>query len=244
MKFAIFGRYLDVVDQVIQSYQLKPSKSEYGGNLGNWYLSGYQFVGFLWGSAQLEGISGDVFAPDGKLSLSSPAAVITDVDTCRRHRDEYVFAKCMDAVYRRAVNGVPLWYHSYQLWNLTALQRWDRVNGCLMAAYQREVLDRFEVIHQLVFCELFKFAQNFRPPGTSFYDIVPAISPSEMAAATTTTTNVWTYDDDNNDSDKDEDGERRIIEYGEMKEWEMEDGEMEAGGTGDVETAKDEGLLL
>jgi len=120
-----------------------------------------------------------------------------------------------------------------------------------MAAYQREVLDRFEVIHQLVFCELFKFAQNFRPPGTSFYDIVPAISPSETTAATTTTTttNVWTYDDDNNDSDKDEDGERRIIEYGEiedgeMEDREMEDGEIEAGGTGDVETVKDEGLLL
>jgi len=236
INFGPFGRYLDVVDYVIRSYQLYPSSSEYGGNLGNWCLSGYQFIGFLWGSAQLAGScgDGDGSAPDGIPSLSSPTAVILDADACRRHRDDYVFAKCMDAVYRRTGNVVPLWYHSYQLWNLTALPRWGRVNGCLMAAYQRDVLGRFEIVHQLVFCELFKFAQNIRPPGMSFYDIVPAVPPSETAVFPTTT-DVGSYnDDDSDDSDA-----KRIIEYGEM-----ECGEMEDGGTGDVEAVEDEGLLL
>lgn len=234
--FGPFGRYLDVVDYVIRSYQLYPSSSEYGGNLGNWCLSGYQFVGFLWGSAQLAGScgDGDGSAPDGRLSLSSPTAVMSDADACRRYRDEYVFAKCMDAVYRRAGNDVPLWYHSYQLWNLTALPKWDRVNGCLMAAFQRDVLGRFEVVRQLAFCELFKFAQNVRPPGMSFYDIVPAVPPSDTAVSPTVT-DVLSYDD----NDEDEDDEKRIIEYGEI-----EDGEMVEGGTGDVETVEDEGFLL
>ncbi|XP_029341625.1 serine/threonine-protein phosphatase 2A activator-like [Acyrthosiphon pisum] len=235
----IFDKYLDVVDYVIRSYQLYPSSSEYGGNLGNWCLSGYQFVGFLWGSAQLAGScgDGDGSAPDGIPSLSSPTAVISDAYACRRHRDDYVFAKCMDAVYRRARKDVPLWYHSYQLWNLTALPRWDRVNGCLITAYQRDVLGRFEVIRQLAFCELFKFAQNVRPPGMSFYDIVPAMPPSETAASPTVT-DVLSYDDDN-DEDEYEDDEKRIIEYGEI-----EDGEMVDGVTGDVETVEDEGFLL
>lgn len=232
---SLFGRYLDIVDNVIRSFQLTPSISKYGGNMGNWCLSGYQFVGFLWGSAQLAGSCSDDDGNGKSPSLSSPAAVMTDADLCRLHRDEYVFTKCMDAVYRRARNSVLLWYHSYQLWNLTALPSWNRVNECLMAAYQRDVLGRFEVVRQLAFCELFKFAQNARPPGTSFYDIVPTVPPSDKVMVPTTT-NTWVYD---NDKDNDEDVERKMIEYGGI-----ENGEMEDGGVGDIETAEDEGFLL
>jgi len=225
---------------VIRSYQLEPSTNT---EHGNWCLSGYQFVGFLWGSAQLAGIyedgGGDDSGPAPNGELSSPAAVVTDAEVCRRHRDEYVFAKCMDAVYRRAENDVPLWYHSYQLWNLTALLRWDRVNGCLMAAYQRDVLGRYDVVRQLAFCKLFKFGKNVRPPGTSFYDIVPAAPPSETAAVSTTT-NVLVRDS----YDSDDDDERRTFEYGKMEDGETEDGELENGGTGDVETIENKGLLL
>jgi len=103
-----------------------------------------------------------------------------------------------------------------------------------MAAFQRDVLGRFEVVRQLAFCELFKFAQNVRPPGMSFYDIVPAVPPSDTAVSPTVT-DVLSYDD----NDEDEDDEKRIIEYGEI-----EDGEMVEGGTGDVETVEDEGFLL
>jgi len=106
-----------------------------------------------------------------------------------------------------------------------------------MAAFQPDVLGRFEVVRQLAFCELFKFAQNVRPPGMSFYDIVPAMPPSEMAVSPTVTDVL--SDDDDNDDDNDEDDEKRIIEYGEI-----EDGEMVDGGTGDVEAVEDEGFLL
>ncbi|XP_060846011.1 LOW QUALITY PROTEIN: serine/threonine-protein phosphatase 2A activator-like [Rhopalosiphum padi] len=223
----IFDRYLDVVDYVIRSYRLCPSA---GSERGNWCLSGYQFVGFLWGSAQLAGTYGDDGSgSDGRLpTMSSPAAAVPDADACRRHRDEYVFAKCMDAAHRRAKTGVPLWFHSYQLWNLTALPRWDRVNGCLMAAYQCDVLDRFEVVRQLAFCELFKFAQNVRPPGTSFYDIIPAAPASETAVVRTTANVSADYDDDATDD------EGRTAECG---EW--EDGETE-----DFEIVANEGLII
>lgn len=228
---------MDVVDYVIRSYRLDPTT---GDGRGNWCLSGYQFVGFLWGSAQLAGtFSGDGGdGPDGGAAglqpMSSPTTAVTDADACRQHRDEYAFAKCMDAAHRRAKNGMPLWFHSYQLWNLTGLPRWDRVNGCLMAAYQRDVLGRFEVIRQLDFCELFKFARNVRPPGTSFYDIVPAAPPSDTTMVQTTTDVLADYDDDDDDDEK-----RRITEYGET-----EDGETDDAVTEDVEeTAEDEGPI-
>lgn len=223
---------MDVVDYVIRSYRLDPTTGD-----GNWCLSGYQFVGFLWGSAQLVGTFGGDGGdgPDGAAGLhpmSSPATVITDADACRQHRDDYAFAKCMDAAHRRAKTGMPLWFHSYQLWNLTALPRWDRVNGCLMAAYQRDVLGRFEVVRQLDFCELFKFAQNVRPPGTSFYDIVPAPPSSDTTVVQTTTDVLADY----NDGD---DEKRKITEYGETEDGETEDLETEDA----EETVKDEGLI-
>lgn len=101
-----------------------------------------------------------------------------------------------------------------------------------MASYQRDVLGRFEVVRQLAFCELFKFAQNVRPPGMSFYDIIPIAPPSETAVIPTTT-------DICSDDKDDDDDKKRIIDYGEIEHWEMVD-----GGTGDVETVEDEGLLL
>lgn len=240
--FGSFFRYLDIVDYVIRSYQLDPSPG--GDEHGNWCLSGYQYVGFLWGSAQLARNCADGADVSAASVLLSPAAVIGDADVCRRNRDEYVFAKCVDAAYRRAKIGVPLWYHSYQLWNLSALPRWDRVNGCLMAAYQRDVLGRFEVVRQLAFCELFKFAQNLRPPDTSFYDIVPAAPPLEASAMPST---MKVFDDDDDD-------ESGMIEYGEIEDKGMEDGGkedggiedggMEDGGMEDGGTVENEGSLL
>lgn len=216
---------------MIRSYRLDPTT---GDGRGNWCLSGYQFVGFLWGSAQLAGTFGGD-GDDGAAGLqpmSSPATLVTDADACRQHRDGYAFAKCMDAAHRRARNGVPLWFHSYQLWNLTALPRWDRVNGCLMAAYQRDVLGRFKVVSQLDFCELFKFARNVRPPGTSFYDIVPTAPLSDTTMVQTTMDVLADYDDD-------DDEKRRITEYGET-----EDGETDDAETEDVEEmVEDEGLI-
>lgn len=132
-------------------------------------------MAFVWGSAQLmaheeEGLT--------------PTVAVTDVDAARRHSTEYMFMKCMDAVHRRARETPendedssdqeyppqPLWRYSYQLWNLTGLSHWHRVNGCLMAAFRQDVLARFEVVRSLMFGELLKFTRNPRPPGVSFYD--------------------------------------------------------------------------
>jgi len=107
-----------------------------------------------------------------------------------------------------------------------------------MAAFQRDVLGRFEIVRQLAFCELFKFAQNVRPPGMSFYDIVPAMPPLETAVSPKVT-DVLTDDDGDDDDENVEDDAKRINEYGEI-----EDGEMVDGGTGDVEAVEDEGFLL
>jgi len=77
----------------------------------------------------------------------------------------------------------PLWSHSYQLWNLTAFSRWDRVNDCLMKAFRRLVLERFQVVGHLVFGELLKFTPNPRPPGISFYNCIPEMVTTTAAAA-------------------------------------------------------------
>lgn len=183
-------RYLDIVDYLISSYRLQPSTE-----FGNWGLNDYRHVAFVWGSAQLA-------AGDGP----SPAACVLDETAASRHRDAFVFAKCMDAVHRRANGGYgsdepvengggggpdgrkrrqrtpPVWSHSYQLWNVTGLTRWDRVNECLTNAFRRDVLGRFEIVSRLAFGELLKFAPNPRPPDVPFYDCVPAPATTESSA--------------------------------------------------------------
>lgn len=171
------------MDYLIGAYRLEPS-AKYGNSVG---LNDYRFLAFLWGSAQL---TAEDDVGDGGHRLT-PAAAITDQDAAVRHRDRYVFMKSMDSVHRRnrrwlATKGSgddeketgdrpqrPVWWHSYQLWNLTAISRWHRVNECLMSAYRRDVLGRFEVVQHLVFGELLKFIRNPEPPGISFFDRLP-----------------------------------------------------------------------
>ena len=163
---------------MIESYRLAPS-TEYG-NSG---LDDYGYVAFLWGSAQLTGAAGPVVGEPPPPTPPSPAEAVTDEAAALRFGSEYVFAKRMGAVHRRAADEGnaaaanrgrrPVWRHSYQLWNLTAFPRWDRVNECLAASFRRHVLDRFEVVGRLAFGELLNIARNPRPLGVSFYDCVP-----------------------------------------------------------------------
>lgn len=179
------------MDRLIGSYGLEPSAV-----YGNWGLDDYRSVAFLWGSAQMTGT-------EVRHGLS-PAAALADVVAARRLRTGYVFMKCMDAVHRRANpeddgeqepgqedgrrevrrRPRPLWSYSYQLWNLTAFARWDRVNGCLIAAFRKDVLGRYGIVRHLIFGELLRFARNPRPPGVPFYDCIPAAAVTKLPEST------------------------------------------------------------
>lgn len=191
---------MDVTGYLIKYYRLEPSTK-----YGSFGLNDYWYVAFLWGSAQLagneeqHGLSPASAIGDGAAAHRHGAEYVflkcmdavhrrvaddetdeedddDDDNVDKRLQWEERANEATTEERRRERLRPPLWLHSYQLWNLTALPRWDRVNDCLMAAFRWQVLDRFDVVRHLMFGELLQFAPNLRPPGMSFYDCIPAAS--------------------------------------------------------------------
>lgn len=193
------------MDSLINSYRLEPSCTMYG----NWDVNGFRSVAFVWGSAQLMAENSDhnVLTPamavtDEDIASKHRAKYVfmkcmdavhrrAKVDDLVTSNGQYVEQNCeqdSEQVMKqdeeqecRRSQPTPLWRNSYQLWNLTALSRWDRVNGCLLAAFRQNVLDRFEVVCRLAFGELLKFTPNPRPPNVSFYDCCIPVAPMAFA---------------------------------------------------------------
>lgn len=153
---------MNTVNRLIDAYRLVPSEK----SASHFQLDDYgRYLPYLWGSAQLAAAAATA---NGDGPLSKPTC-LTDWDAVCRHRDEHavhdVLTRCVDGAYSRA-EARPLWQHSYQLWNLSGLPTWHRVNEGLSAAFERQVLGRFGTMKRLVFGELLGFAAAQQRPPT------------------------------------------------------------------------------
>lgn len=131
----VFNRYLQLVRKLQLVYRMEPA-----GSHGVWSLDDYQFMPFVWGSAQLIGhpriephhfLDKDVLDVFGKqyMFLSS-IQFITQVKTG-------LFAE-----------------HSNQLWNVSAVSSWSKVNSGLIKMYKAEILAKFPVVQHVLFGSL------------------------------------------------------------------------------------------
>ncbi|XP_055680579.1 serine/threonine-protein phosphatase 2A activator [Lutzomyia longipalpis] len=141
----VFDKYLTFVRRLQLTYRMEPA-----GSHGVWSLDDYQFIPFIWGSAQL--------------ALNSPIepAQFLDENIIARHKNDYMFISCID--YIQKVKTGHFAEHSNQLWSISAVQSWSKINSGLIKMYQKEVLAKFPVIQHVVFGTL----MAFKPvkPGT------------------------------------------------------------------------------
>ncbi|XP_053601882.1 serine/threonine-protein phosphatase 2A activator-like [Plodia interpunctella] len=134
--FLVFNKYLHIARKLQQTYRMEPA-----GSHGVWSLDDYQFVPFIWGSSQL--IDQPKIYPPGKF---------LEDDIIEKYSDEYMFISCIK--YIKEVKKGPFAEHSNQLWSISAVGSWTKINQGLIKMYKKEVLSKFPVVQHVLFGSL------------------------------------------------------------------------------------------
>lgn len=141
----VFDTYLNFARKLQVTYRMEPA-----GSHGVWSLDDFQFIPFVWGSAQL--------AANGPIEPSQ----FVEEETINTYRKQYMFISCID--YIQQVKTGHFAEHSNQLWSISAVPTWSKICTGLIKMYQKEVLAKFPVIQHVYFGSLFTL--NLVKPGT------------------------------------------------------------------------------
>jgi len=136
----VFAKYMDVVRALQMRYCMEPA-----GSHGVYSLDDYQFLPFYFGASQLAG------------SALEPRD-IPDRDAMETNKNNYLF--CAAIAHIHQVKTGPFSEHSNQLWNISAVPHWKKVNEGLLKMYKAEVLSKFPIVQHILFGTLFKFQSN------------------------------------------------------------------------------------
>ncbi|XP_057374045.1 serine/threonine-protein phosphatase 2A activator-like [Daphnia carinata] len=140
----IFERYMSLMRKLQLTYRMEPA-----GSHGVWSLDDYQFVPFIWGSSQL--VEHQRLPPK---SFPNP-------DIVESFAKDYMFLGCIKFIFR--VKNGPFAEHSNQLWNISGVGTWSKVNSGLIKMYKAEVLAKYPVIQHVLFGSLLSIKEaNFQ----------------------------------------------------------------------------------
>lgn len=131
----IFNSYIELCRKLQMTYRMEPA-----GSHGVWSLDDYQFVPFIWGSGQL------VDHPRLKPNH------FVEPDYYESFAKDFMFLSCIK--YISTVKTGPFHEHSNQLWNISGVPAWAKVNQGLMKMYKAEVLAKFPVVQHCLFGNL------------------------------------------------------------------------------------------
>ncbi|XP_040600976.1 serine/threonine-protein phosphatase 2A activator isoform X2 [Mesocricetus auratus] len=117
--FKVFDRYLEVMRKLQKTYRMEPA-----GSQGVWGLDDFQFLPFIWGSSQL------IDHPH-----LEPRHFVDEKAVSENHKD-YMFLQCI--LFITEMKTGPFAEHSNQLWNISAVPSWSKVNQGLIRMYKAE----------------------------------------------------------------------------------------------------------
>ncbi|XP_014662494.1 PREDICTED: serine/threonine-protein phosphatase 2A activator-like isoform X2 [Priapulus caudatus] len=141
----IFVRYLDLVRKLQVTYRMEPA-----GSHGVWSLDDFQFVPFIWGSAQLVG---------------HPSILpyhFTEPKQVDETSKDYMLMGCIQ--YINKVKTGLFAEHSNQLYHISGVASWSKVNSGFFKMYKVEVLSKFPVIQHVLFGSLITIDKATTPP--------------------------------------------------------------------------------
>lgn len=76
-------------------------------------------------------------------------------DIVEVYKNDFLFIACIDFI--NQVKTGPFPEHSNQLWNVSGVPSWSKVNQGLIKMYKAEVLNKFPVIQHVLFGSLMPF---------------------------------------------------------------------------------------
>lgn len=131
----VFNRYLTLVRKLQLTYRMEPA-----GSHGVWSLDDYQFVPFIWGSSQL------IDHPQ----IEPKSFLVNEV--VEAYCNDYLFLGCIKFI-NQVKTGL-FAEHSNQLWNISDVPSWSKINSGLIRMYIAEVLEKFPVVQHVLFGSL------------------------------------------------------------------------------------------
>jgi len=131
----VFNSYIELCRKLQTTYRMEPA-----GSHGVWSLDDYQFVPFIWGSGQL------VDHPRLKPNH------FVEADFYQSFSKDFMFLSCIK--YIAQVKTGPFHEHSNQLWNISGVPAWAKVNQGLIKMYKAEVLAKYPVVQHCLFGNL------------------------------------------------------------------------------------------
>ncbi|KAF9575594.1 hypothetical protein EC968_002530 [Mortierella alpina] len=151
----IFVRYLELVRKLQRVYQLEPA-----GSHGVWGLDDYQFLPYLWGSAQLR--------DHPRLKPIS----IMQTQLLEEYADDYLYFRAIQSIHQ--TKRGPFHEHSPVLFEISGVPHWSKVNSGMIKMYKAEVLNKFPVVQHLLFGSLLPWRPADSPQDTASVDAPPA----------------------------------------------------------------------
>ncbi|CAD5235311.1 unnamed protein product [Bursaphelenchus xylophilus] len=150
----VFARYLRLCRKLQGTYRMEPA-----GSRGVHAIDDFQFVPFIFGSSQ----------------LINNRARLTPDDYLK---EEQVLIYQNDNLFFEAIQYIndtktgPFYEHSNQLYNISAVPSWEKVNSGLFKMYEGEVLKKFPVVQHFLFGNLFSIQE--RDPNQKEEEEVPS----------------------------------------------------------------------
>lgn len=130
---ALFAKdYLRLCREVQKKFRLEPA-----GSRGVYNMDDFQFLPFLFGSAQLTGI---------KYISTSNFYLREQVDD---YKDDYIFFEAVDFILNNKRG--PFNEHSYTLWGFTNLGTWDNIFRRVKFKFTDDILNPFPIIQHFLF---------------------------------------------------------------------------------------------
>uniref|UniRef100_A0AC35TXK7 Serine/threonine-protein phosphatase 2A activator n=1 Tax=Rhabditophanes sp. KR3021 TaxID=114890 RepID=A0AC35TXK7_9BILA len=145
----LFRQYISLIRHLQIVYRMEPA-----GSKGVHALDDFSFIPFIFGSSQLI---------ENRLSLVPDSYVKADLPS--HYADHNMFFEAIE--YINNTKTGPFFEHSNQLWNISAVQTWEKVNSGLFKMYEAEVLKKFPVCQHFLFGNLFCIEERFNV-GTPF----------------------------------------------------------------------------